>query len=158
MKKDGGLRPMFRERLKGWQFSSIESAGSAIGVPDLEFCTPSGVQGWIECKVTKIFTVQMSALQAAWIDRRSRYGGNIWISVRRTPVAKIYENVDELWLVNGSQAKDLRAGGLRNIDPQSYTRYCGGPSRWDWDSIERTLINGTKISTSGHGSCLAGAA
>lgn len=134
--KDGGLRPLFRSRFSTWQWTSIETAGSARGVPDSEFCTPVGVQGWLEFKFTKIFHVQIKPLQVAWISKRYRYGGNVWIAVRRTPTALIHDGTDELWLMRGDQAKALAEGGLINI---AGMRWGGGPGGWNWDEISSML-------------------
>ena len=67
--KDGDLRTIFRIRFKNYQWSSVETAGTASGVPDSEFCTPNGVQGWIEFKQTHIHQVGIRPFQVAWLMR-----------------------------------------------------------------------------------------
>lgn len=134
--KDGGLRPLFREKFPQFQWTSVETAGSATGVPDSEFCTPDSIQGWIEFKKTHKYYVQIQPLQVAWLTRRCRYGGNAWIAVRRTPTAKIHEGVDELWLMSGDQADNLFYGGLQNT---SSIYWSGGPSNWNWKEVEQIL-------------------
>jgi hypothetical protein len=133
---DGDLRPLFRNQLKTWHWVSIESAGTAGGIPDSEFCTPEGIQGWIEFKFTKIFYVHIKPLQVAWLDKRCRYGGKAWIAVRRTPTAKIHTGVDELWLMRGDQAIALAEGGLNNIVGM---KWGGGPGGWNWAEIASML-------------------
>lgn len=137
--KDGGLRTLFRNKFKSWQWTSIETAGSATGVPDSEFCTPEGAQGWIEFKQTHIFHVQISPLQVAWVMRRCRYAGNAWIAVRRTPTAKKYRDIDELWLIAGLQAAQLLEGGLMGFAESARWKWDGGPSNWDWDKVASIL-------------------
>jgi hypothetical protein len=134
--KDGGLRSLFRVQFRSWQWSSIETAGTASGVPDSEFCTPTGVQGWIEFKQTKIYHVKIKPLQVAWLMRRCRYGGNAWIVVRRTPEAQKFAGVDELWLLSGNQAERLFQGGLQEVYGLCWE---GGPSNWNFEEVSNNL-------------------
>jgi hypothetical protein len=136
MRKDGELRPLFRRNLPKYQWTSVETAGTSSGVPDSEFMTPEGIQGWLEFKFTKIFFVEVKPLQAAWLARRCRMGGNAWIAVRRIPVAKIYEGVDELYLMRGDQAEALLRYGLTGIYGEKWD---GGPSNWNWSEINKAL-------------------
>jgi hypothetical protein len=136
--KDGGLRPIFRSRLTGWQITSIETAGSASGVPDSEYCSPEGVAGWIEFKQTKIFHVHIKPLQVAWLMRRCRYGGTAFIAVRRTPFARKFANVDELWIMKGDQAEALFNRGLQGVKALCWE---GGPNQWNFDEIKTVLNN-----------------
>lgn len=136
MNKDGDLRYIFRNKFRTYQWTSVETAGTASGVPDNEFCTPQGIQGWIEFKQTKIFHVVIKPFQVAWLMQRCRYGGNAWIAVRRTPKAKKYEGDDELWLMRGDQADALFHNGLEGV-----SAYCwsGGPSNWNFLEIHDML-------------------
>jgi hypothetical protein len=134
--KDGDLRTIFRSELARFQWTSVETAGTASGVPDSEFCTPEGIQGWIEFKHTSIFAVHVRPLQVAWIMRRSRYGGNTWIAVRREPTAKKYEGVDELWLMRGDQAETLFQNGLEYTHAMVWSN---GPRNWNWNEIANIL-------------------
>src|SRR6516225_681950 len=134
--KDGNLRTIFRIRFKDWQWTSVETAGTASGVPDSEFCTPNGVQGWIEFKQTHIHQVNIRPFQVAWLMRRCRYGGNAWIAVRRTPRSQKEAGIDQLWLMNGEQAQALAEGGLECVYA---TRWEGGPNNWHWDEISWKL-------------------
>jgi len=127
--KDGGLRQIFRSEFRPWQWSTIEVGATAGGIPDNEFCTPTGTQGWIEFKQTHIWYVQIKPLQVAWLMRRCRYGGRAWIGVRR------WRNVDcedQLWLMKGDQAEALCREGLQGVHA-----YCweGGPGNWNFKEI-----------------------
>ena len=135
--KDGDLRYLFRNKFRSWQWTSIETAGTASGVPDNEFCTPEGAQGWIEYKLTHAFSVNIRPLQVAWLMQRCRYFGSAWIAVRRIPSAAKYSGVDELWLMEGSQADALFHGGLKNIEG---TKWGGGPDNWNWEEIRSKLL------------------
>jgi hypothetical protein len=131
MAKDGGLRPLFRQQFRSWQWSTIEVGTIAGGIPDNEFCTPTGVQGWIEFKQTHIFYVQIRPLQISWLMRRCRYGGNAWIAVRR-----INKSSDELWLMFGDQAERLHNGGLEAISGWCWN---GGPGGWNFEEVSQLL-------------------
>jgi hypothetical protein len=131
--KDGDLRTLFRLKLPKYQWTSIETAGTASGVPDSEFCSPWGAQGWIEFKKTNAFSIpSLDAFQVAWLMRRSRSGGSAWIAVRRIPTAKKYNGVDELWLMRGDQAEALFYNGLEGITAWIWE---GGPSNWNFQEI-----------------------
>jgi hypothetical protein len=134
--KDGGLRSIFRIKLAGYQWTSVETAGTISGVPDSEFCTPHGIQGWVEFKQTKVFYVEINPFQVAWLMRRCRMGGNAWIAVRRTPTAKKYDGADELWLMRGDQAQALFDSGLRNTSAWCWD---GGESNWNFQEIHNIL-------------------
>lgn len=136
MSDDGGLRKIFRDNIPSWQWSSIETAGTTSGVPDSEFMSTEGVQGWIEYKKTHIFYVQVKSFQVAWLMRRTRMGGNAWIAVRRMPTARKYNGADELWLMSGNQAEALFYNGLNGVHALCWS---GGPSGWDWEEISHTL-------------------
>jgi hypothetical protein len=134
--KDGGLRSIFRIRFGSWQWTSVETAGTASGVPDSEFCTPNGVQGWIEFKQTSIYQVNIRPFQVAWLMRRCRYGGNAWIAVRRIPNSQRENGVDDLWLMSGNQAQALSEGGLENVSAWCWH---GGEKNWNFPEIYRIL-------------------
>jgi hypothetical protein len=131
--KDGDLRHIFRDKLRSYQWTSVETAGTASGVPDSEFCSPFGVQGWIEFKQTKIFHVSFRPFQVAWLMRRYRNGGNAWIAVRRIPSAKKYNGADELWFMRADQAQALYEGGLESVSAWMWE---GGPSNWNFQEID----------------------
>jgi hypothetical protein len=134
--KDGDLRSIFRMRFKDWQWSSVETAGTASGVPDSEFCTPHGVQGWIEFKQTHIHKVNIRPFQVAWLMRRCRSGGNAWIAVRRIPKSQKENGVDDLWLMHGDQAQALFDGGLENVKADCWH---GGERNWNFAEIHNKL-------------------
>jgi hypothetical protein len=134
--KDGGLRAIFRNKLRSFHWTSIETAGTATGVPDSEFCTPEGVQGWIEYKQTHIWYVKFQPFQVSWLDKRSRYGGRAWIAVRRVPRAKKHGNADELWLMKADQAVALEKFGLEFVSAWMWN---GGEGNWNWEEIRSLL-------------------
>jgi hypothetical protein len=136
--KDGDLRTLFRIKFSTFQWTSVETAGTASGVPDSEFCSPEGAQGWIEFKQTHIYRVNIRPFQVTWLMKRCRYGGNAWIAVRRIPNSQREDGIDQLWLIKGDQAQALFDGGLENIYG---TKWEGGPSNWNWSEIHQKLLS-----------------
>jgi hypothetical protein len=129
---DGGLRALFRKHLANFMWTSIESGMTQRGIPDANYCC-SGVEGWVEYKLTKGWTVGLRPEQIAWHLQRRRMGGRSFIAVRR-----MNKTDDELWLYQGAHAKWLKTGGIKAICPEM-TAY-GGPGAWDWGRIRQTLL------------------
>jgi hypothetical protein len=138
--KDGDLRRIFRHSISEWQWVSIETAGTASGVPDSEYCSTYGVAGWIEFKATNKFYVQIKPLQVAWLMRRTRMGGAAWIAVRRIPKAMKWGDVDELWLMSGNQAEALFHNGLEGVSAWCWK---GGPKEWNFSEVREILCGCT---------------
>lgn len=137
---DGGLRPIFRNKLTvGWHWQSIETGGTGLGVPDSNYCT-DGAEGWVEFKQTDGWTVDLRPEQVSWILTRSERGGTVFVAVRRKNQGGPRRGapVDELWLWPGSLARQLRAEGLRIKEPCLYLGE-GGPAKWDWKTIGKIL-------------------
>jgi hypothetical protein len=128
---DGNLRSLLHKHLPQFHWQSLESWSTGQGVPDVNYCYHSA-DGWIELKKTDGWTVNVSPHQVAWIERRLRAGGRVFILVRRKG--------DELWLLPGSSARDLltRATTLRDVDPLDM--WVGGPARWDWSALASLLV------------------
>jgi hypothetical protein len=142
MTKDGDLRYLFRKKFDIWQWTSVETAGTATGVPDSEFCTPTGNQGWVEFKQTRIFSVIIKPFQVSWLMRRCRYGGNAWIAIRRMPTAAKFIGHDELWLMKGDQAEALYELGLHGTQSVVWN---GGPRNWNYEEIAKYLTLELKL-------------
>jgi len=134
--KDGGLRGIFQKQFPGWHWSTIEVGSTAGGIPDNEFCTPDGVQAWIELKWTDRYYTQIKPLQVAWLMRRWRYNRGCWIAVRRTPKTKQEAGVDQLWFMDGGQAESLHDYGLDGV---SAWHWDGGPSNWNFAEVESII-------------------
>lgn len=129
---DGDLRRLFREHLSQFHWVSIETGACAPGTPDSNFCR-EGSEGWVEFKQTSGWTVPLRPAQIAWLDRRGRAGGRVYVAVRRRTA-----DIDELWLLEGSAARQLRAGGLRGGHVLGV--WSEGPSSWDWDAVAAVLV------------------
>lgn len=140
-RKDGGLRQMLRQYMPSAQWTTIETAMVAHGVPDNEYCFAGGVQGWLELKWTDGWAVTVRPDQVAWIHRRYRQGGRVWVMVRRQrAISALKAAADELWLVHGRDVETLQVRGLRGVvDSLTTGSWHGGPSAWRWDQIEERL-------------------
>jgi len=135
---DGGLRQLFRAHLPAWHWTSIETGSTGRGIPDMEYCAPGGVTGWLELKHTAGYAVALAPEQVAWLTRRARAGGRAFIAVRRRAPAGPRRGAacDELYLVAGAAAAGLKAQGLGAV---AHDTWAGGPAKWDWDAIAQLL-------------------
>lgn len=125
MSADDGLRSLFHSNLKRAQWTSIETGATALGVPDSEFCFAGGIQGWVEHKRASANAVVIRDMQVAWIDRRVRLGGRVFLAVKRRK---------ELFLYHGRDVKALKLHGLKAAHPLGYW-----DSPWNWEEVEEIL-------------------
>ena len=130
---DGNLRKLFRENLPRVHWQSIETGATGEGVPDSNGCV-AGNEFWVEHKMTTGWRVEFQTSQPAWIHRRYRAGGRVWIAVRQ-----VLPDDDLLWMFYGGVVRELMSDGLR-ISPAHVTGcWRGGPRRWNWGAVERLL-------------------
>lgn len=99
-----------------------------------------GIEGWVECKATDGWTVDLDRHQSGWLFRRARLGGRAWVAVRRRHGGGPRRGppVDELWMVPAALARQARAHGLRGAG--DCWRTAGGPARWDWAGVAGRLL------------------
>jgi hypothetical protein len=135
---DGGLNRLLRERFRSWHWVRVESWSTGSGIPDVEYCAPGGVAGWLELKATTTLRVVFRLGQPAWLDRRARLGGRASILVRRVPTARKLQGIDELWLVDAEHALALWRSNLSQV-PATFVG-SPGPKHWDWTAVERFLL------------------
>jgi hypothetical protein len=142
---DGGLRPLFRERLPQFDWNSVETGAVSGGVPDSNYCC-GGVEGWIEFKQTAGWTVPLRPVQVGWILRRTRHGGRVLVGLRqrRSPGPRA-EARDRLWLLAGGSARELKTIGVGDAGklPTGSVLgwWDGGPARWDWAAVSDLLLS-----------------
>lgn len=141
-KTDGGLRSLFRENMRdGIMWTSVETGMTAGGVPDSNFLTRDGVEGWVEFKQTNKNSVVFQPGQIGWLTRRARYGGRAFVAVRfrheggprKGPPA------DELRIYGAADAPALQSGGMAAAHPLLQTG--GGPARWRWLAVRALLVS-----------------
>lgn len=125
---DGQLRQIFRKNLPHAQWTAVETGATAAGVPDSEYCFPSGSSGWVEFKSIAGWRVTLRPAQIGWLLRRHRMGGQCFVAILRG---------DTLYVEPGSSAVALREVGVKDLPGWS-----GGPSAWPWAQVERKLRGG----------------
>lgn len=132
---DGELHKFFKAHLKGFHYQRIESGGTALGIPDLNYCG-GGAEGWIENKWTSSWKVKVRTEQVGWIEQRARYGGRVFIAVRQTG-----KDRNDLWLLAPGTARLLYDGMRLDLLPSStvLVHSTGGPSSWDWAKVKECM-------------------
>lgn len=138
MSTDGGLRQLEMKYITGAHFQSIETWSTGQGVPDVNVCI-DGIESWIENKKTTASAVDISSQQIAWIERRIRNGGRVFIAVRLLAHAGPRKGLarDELQVFAGSDVRALALRGLAASVP--IFRSIGGPAKWDWKRFREVL-------------------
>jgi hypothetical protein len=133
---DGNLRAIFAKRIPEAHWQSVETWSTGRGVPDINYCL-DGIEGWIEAKRTATNAVGMRPEQVAWIEMRVRAGGRVFIAVRKMCEEGPRKGpaIDALYLFAGQHVRHLLLHGL----PQDARPWHGGPSKWDWELIRKTL-------------------
>ena len=127
---DGRLRQLFQQRLPEFHWQAVETGGTGLGIPDLNFCC-TGIEGWIELKQTQAWRVRVSPEQVGWAERRLRHGGRVFVAVRRKDT--------ELYLLTGSAMRAL-AQGDEKLPALALAFWTGGPHNWDWVDIKSLLL------------------
>jgi len=151
MRTDGDLRKLFREHLPKIHWQSVETGGTGRGIPDSNGCglttdannSVVGIEFWIEFKVTAAWAVALRPEQVGWLTQRARHGGRVFVAVRRTSKGgpRSGPPSDELWLLDGQYARDIKQDGLRKLPAGSLlSRSTGGPAQWDWQKIETAIL------------------
>jgi Holliday junction resolvase len=120
---DGGLRKMFRKRLPGVHWTTIETGIVERGVPDMHG-TWKGKSFWIENKRARGLEISLRPSQIGWLLRNARSGGTAFIAVRKGKT---------LWLLYGGYARTLARKGLRKV-PRAALAGCW-PAPWPWPAI-----------------------
>jgi hypothetical protein len=130
-----------RDRLRqGIWWTTIETGLVTQGVPDTNYISDGGVEGWCECKATDGWKVKFRPMQVGWHERRYRMGGRTWIAIRRQTRGGPRQGaaVDELYLVPGCYVIELRDQGIDCGRAQFMGD--GGPERWRWRDVRRALL------------------
>jgi hypothetical protein len=139
---DDGLRALFHKHLPHPRdLQDVEVGMRDRGVPDLNGCV-EGSEFWIEMKATSGWLVDLRPEQIGWLVTRARHGGRVFVAVRRRASAGPRKGVgvDELWLLDGSYARELRAGGLRGAPRLALLGlWPNGPKVWDWSEVRELL-------------------
>lgn len=136
---DGGLRILFRNKIKDAHWTTVESGATGAGIPDAYVALSYGSTCWVEYKRSTAWAVKIKPFQVGWHLTHTRMGGRSFLAVRRVPVSS--PGTDELWLVTGAAVERLRDGGLRRLEQGDILgTWSGGPSKWDWAEVRRFLV------------------
>jgi hypothetical protein len=142
---DDGLRGIIRAHLPRAHCVTIETGLTEPGVPDLNVCLrPEGADVWIECKATDGWKPAVRPPQAGWMLARWAAGGRCAFAVRRRAAAGPRRGaaVDELWLIAGCAARELKRAGLGELPLSSILLVeRGGPSAWNWLAVRYALLH-----------------
>jgi hypothetical protein len=141
MTTDGGLRPMFHNKLReGAHWQAVETGAITLGIPDSNYCI-EGDEGWVEFKKTSGWSLGFRPGQVPWHMTRWRRGGRSFIAIRRSHDGGPRKGapVDELWLCGGRYSLMLEQHGLKCPDINWDGVWSGGPERWDWAAVRRRL-------------------
>lgn len=121
-------------------WTTVETGATAGGVPDSNYLSNTGIEGWGEWKFTDANKVRIRPEQIGWHLRRARYGGRSWIGIRKQHAGgqRLGVAVDELWLVPGCYVDDLSVMGLEC----GHAIACGtgGPAKWNWKQARELLL------------------
>jgi hypothetical protein len=134
-KPDDGLRAILHAGMPSVHWQAIEVGLVGRGVPDSNGCA-NGVDFWVECKSTEHWAVDLEPEQVGWLLRRARAGGRVFIAVRRRFVASSRRVAcDELWLLRGEYAREVKDEGLRCTPRALLGVWPGPPARWNWGEV-----------------------
>jgi len=143
-KNDGGLPPLFGSALRrlGFMVQRVETGGTGRGIPDT-FWARAGACGWVEFKAeSSLGAVGLRPEQVAWIDRCRREGcrAHVAVRLRHGGGPRKGPPADELWLMDGAWAREIKRGGLLAGAPWVLGRWAGGPTSWRWDVAAELLV------------------
>ena len=126
---EANLWNLTRKHLNDFFLQRIETAIER-GIPDLFYCTPAVISGWIEgkyadtpVKETSKVRLKVSVEQIAWHRSFSRFKGRVYI------LAKVSK---EIYLYRPEMAEKLISGVV-------YTDLKGLSIASDWNSIKKAL-------------------
>ena len=140
MSTDGGLYTLLQQHFNLWHWQRIETAAVGGGVPDLNYCA-AGFEGWVEAKATDGWLIEIRPAQNAWIGRRVRAGGNVYIAARRQVPAGPRRGVavDDMYIFCGCQVQRLMEQRVALVPHLG--QWSGGPAGWDWQAVHRLLTS-----------------
>jgi hypothetical protein len=128
---DDELRKIFRKNLRGFDWQAIETGSTSGGVPDMNYAAGGGIEGWIENKRADHWRCVIRPMQIGWCERRLRFNPRVFCAVRRAH--------DELWFFHASKLRELLTQRIDTVTCIGH--WSGGPARWDWQLLSRTLGN-----------------
>jgi hypothetical protein len=134
---DGRLSKLFQQHFNLWHWQRLETEATGSGIPDLNCCA-HGFEFWLELKATSTWRIEIRPPQHAWINRRIRAGGNVYVAVRRQVVLKrTATKADELYIFCGCKTEALMTQRLCLVLPIGM--WAEGPAAWPWAEVHRAI-------------------
>jgi hypothetical protein len=134
----------FRKRIKEFSgpcgfdvhWQSIESSATGQGIPDLNGCC-QGQDVWLELKYTehlKTKNIGLKPPQIAWIYKRAKAGGNVWIALYMQTKKR---DVGFIYLWQGKKVQKVAEHGTE-FQPNLLLRV---ENKDDWIDFYSTIFN-----------------
>lgn len=144
-KADGGLRKLFFDKLPrpDFDWTPIETGGVTSGVPDSYYTVVSPevrTSGWVECKKTDGWTLEIRPHQAGWLKRHVRAGVRCLLAVRAYGQGSTNGTGDALWLLRCDDVDELLEKGLKCRGELVLGVWYGPPKTWDWKMVRNHLL------------------
>jgi hypothetical protein len=142
---DHGLRNILKKNLAafGFEITPIESGSTSAGIPDLYYRhREKQKRGFIECKLTTGWKVNLSPHQCGFLMREAMAGGKAYVAVYATGKGSGGDARSALWLLDGAAASRIVGPkGLAGLDADDVLgRWEGPPRSWDWHAIGAELV------------------
>jgi hypothetical protein len=131
------LRAVMQRKLKRVHWQQIDQDG----VPNLNGCL-GGKEFWVHCVTATGWKPEMRRSLVRWICRRAAMGVPIFVFTRSARLLGAYRGIptDEVWLIDGNYASELRSWGLKKLPRKAVLGvWEGGFAKWDWPAILKAL-------------------
>lgn len=142
-KADDGLRNLLKKHLPrpaGFIWTFLETGGTHSGVPDSFWANPiTRNSGWIECKATKGWSVEVRPHQVSWCSQHHAAGARVHVAVRARGVGSSDGRGDSLWILRGDCLAELQEHGLHLAPEYVLGVFYGEPKKWPWATITDIL-------------------
>lgn len=105
------------------------------GMPDINGCL-NGVEVWVETKLVKGNRIHFEPMQPAWIRKRTRAGGKVYIFARHKDTFLLWAGFPSEWMLNGTPLSD---GGL-SVDYRDAAPVLKMDRPYDWKLLMEVLF------------------
>lgn len=112
----------------------VETGGVGTGVPDVNLCSKAGGEVWWELKMIRGHKVNLSPQQVAWIWKRHKCGGAVFIIARHRVEGVRLGNIDRLYIWSGDSAMEVATKGIKAVPLKVFD------APYDWKSIMNTIL------------------
>tara|TARA_R110000765_G_scaffold19517_6_gene51134 strand:+ start:3553 stop:3969 length:417 start_codon:yes stop_codon:yes gene_type:complete len=116
-------------------YQHIETGSVGTGIPDTNFCH-EGREQWIEFKVVVGKQVGLMPTQVAWIWKRTKAGGHVWVIARDKYDGVRKGKGDTIYMWPGAEVREVKEHG---VDHPAHGIY---HKPFDWPTIMGQLLCG----------------